>query len=91
MDGIARDFRQASSVYISFPAMNINGEGRIAWATCWTEFSAVVGDNRIRMLGRMTAVLKNTGRAWRFEQIHFSIPNEGQETGQSFPGASPGN
>jgi ketosteroid isomerase-like protein len=87
MDGIARDFMQAKSLHIRFPVMSINGEGRVAWVTCWTEFSAVIGDNQVDMLGRMTAVLKNTGRAWRFEQIHFSMPYEGQESGQSFPGA----
>lgn len=84
--GIARDFNQAKSLYLGFPAMSINGEGRVAWVTCWSEFSAIIGDNQVRMLGRMTAVLKNTGRAWRFEQIHFSMPYEGQESGQSFPG-----
>jgi len=91
LDGLARDFKQATSLQLRIPAMSINGEGRVAWVTCWSEFSAVVGDNQVRMLGRMTAVLKNTGRAWRFEQIHFSMPYEGQETGQSFPGVTPGN
>lgn len=84
--GMARDFNQAKSLYLGFPAMSINGEGRVAWVTCWSEFSAIIGDNQVRMLGRMTAVLKNTGRAWLFEQIHFSMPYEGQEAGQSFPG-----
>jgi ketosteroid isomerase-like protein len=88
MDGLARDFKQANSLHIRIPAMSINGEGRVAWVTCWSEFSAVIGDNQVRMIGRITAVLKNTGRAWRFEQIHFSMPYEGQESGQSFPGAT---
>ena len=90
MEGIARDFKQANSLHLMFPAMSINGEGRIAWVTAWCEFSAVFGDNKVRMLGRMTTVLKNTGRAWRFEQLHFSMPYCGQESGQSFPGANPG-
>lgn len=87
MSGLTRDFSQARSVHLSFAVININGEGRVAWVTCWGAFSAVIGDNDVRMLGRMTAVLKNTGKAWRFEQIHFSMPYGGQETGQSFPGA----
>ncbi|MCU0630377.1 MAG: nuclear transport factor 2 family protein [Methanoregulaceae archaeon] len=91
MEGIARDFKQANSVQFRIPAMSLNGEGRVAWATCWSEFSVTIGDKQVRMLGRMTAVLKNTGRTWRFEQIHFSMPYEGQETGQSFPGVNPGN
>jgi ketosteroid isomerase-like protein len=91
MEGLARDFKQANSVHIRIPAMSLNGDGRVAWATCWSEFSVTIGDLQVRMLGRMTAVLKNTGRAWRFEQIHFSMPYEGQESGQSFPGTTPGN
>jgi ketosteroid isomerase-like protein len=90
MEGLYRDFKQAMSLQLRIPAMSMNGEGRVAWVTCWSEFSATIGDNQVRMLGRMTAVLKNTGRAWRFEQIHFSMPYEGQESGQSFPGATPG-
>lgn len=90
MEGLTRDFKQVNAVHIRIPAMSINGEGRFAWVTCWSEFSAVIGDNQVRMLGRMTAVLKNTGRTWRFEQIHFSMPYEGQEAGQSFPGVKPG-
>ncbi|MEI6293993.1 MAG: nuclear transport factor 2 family protein [Methanomicrobiales archaeon] len=89
MEGLVRDFKQTNSLQLRIPAMSINGEGRVAWVTCWSEFSAVIGDNQVRMLGRMTAVLKNTGKAWRFEQIHFSMPYEGQEAGQSFPGAKP--
>jgi ketosteroid isomerase-like protein len=88
MAGIARDFKQVTSLDLWFPAMEINGEGRVAWVTCLAEFSAVVGDQRVIMPGRMTAVLKNTGRAWRFEQVHFSMPNISQEPGESFPGSN---
>jgi len=90
MAGIARDFKQANSLHLRFPAMSINGEGRVAWVTCMAIFSAVIGDHQLLIPGRMTAVLKNTGRAWRFEQIHFSMPSEGQDEGQSFPGSTPG-
>jgi len=88
--GIARDFKQAKSLQVRFPAMSINGDGRVAWATCRADFSARIGDNHVMMNGRMTAVLKNTGRAWRFEQVHFAMPYEGQGSGQSFPGADRG-
>ena len=66
--------------------MWINGDGRVAWVTCGADFLAVIRDQQVCMYGRMTAVLKNTGRAWRFEQVHFSMPFEGQESGESFPG-----
>ncbi len=86
MAGIARDFRQASSLHIRFRDMWINGDGRVAWVTCGADFLAGIRDQQVCMYGRMTAVLKNTGRAWRFEQVHFSMPFEGQESGESFPG-----
>jgi ketosteroid isomerase-like protein len=88
MEGISRDFKQSGSLYIRFPAITMNGEGRVAWVTSWCEFSAGLGDKEVTMLGRMTFVLKNTGKRWLFEQVHFSMPFEGQETGSSFPGVT---
>jgi carbonic anhydrase len=35
--------------------------------------------------GRLTAVLRGTGHAWVFAQLHYSLPAEGQKAGQSFP------
>jgi ketosteroid isomerase-like protein len=89
MEGLARDFKQVGSLYLRFPAMWMNGDGRVAWVTCWCEFLATVGTTPVLMPGRMTAVLRNTGRRWLFEQVHFSMPYGGQETGQSFPGVTP--
>ena len=84
MTGITRDFSQAGSVIIEFPDIWIQGEGRVAWITGLCIFVAKVENERVVMSGRLTAVVRNTGRRWIFEQLHFSVPNVEQEPGQSF-------
>jgi ketosteroid isomerase-like protein len=44
-----------------------------------------MGGERLRLDGRMTAVLRRTGKEWLFAHTHFSVPDKEQEAGQSFP------
>jgi uncharacterized protein (TIGR02246 family) len=85
---ITRDMSQATVLAIEFTSRKIFGDGRVAWATSMTDITFTVdGKTKQTMSGRSTMVLRNTGRRWKIEQLHFSMPYGGQAAGQSFPGA----
>jgi ketosteroid isomerase-like protein len=84
---VQRDLVQASSISLEFPDLNISGNGRTArvMGDCICTF--VTGGNTKQVMKvRMTLVLENTGSRWLIGQIHMSVPNAGQATGQSFSG-----
>jgi ketosteroid isomerase-like protein len=83
---VRRDLSQVESVDIAFRQMKIYGDMPVAWVTTFCEYHIVAGGARIVMAGRMTAGLRTTGSRWVIEQLHFSMPFDGQEPGQSYPG-----
>jgi ketosteroid isomerase-like protein len=83
-----RDISQATILAVEFTDRKISGDGRIAWATSKSTITFTVdGSKKQALSGRSTMVLKNTGRRWKIEQLHFSLPYGEQSAGQSFPGA----
>jgi len=83
-----RDMSQATLLSIEYPDQQIFGDGRVAWVTSGNTMTYTVdGKTRETLRGRVTMVLRNTGRRWVIEQLHFSMPYGEQSTGQSFPGA----
>lgn len=86
-ESVARDLSQAERVEITFYVFRLDGTMPCAWVTAFCIFDAVIGGKHLPMQGRMTALLRNTGSRWLFEQIHFSMPNVEQGWGESFPGA----
>lgn len=85
---ITRDVSQATVNAVEFSETNVFGEGRIAWVMTRSAITfTVAGAKKQTLFGRSTMVLRDTGRRWRIEQIHFSLPYGGQSEGQSFPGA----
>ena len=86
-ESIARDLAQAEQVEITFYVFRVDGTMPFAWVTAFCVFDVVVKGEHVPMQGRMTALLRNTGSRWLFEQIHFSMPFLEQGWGESFPGA----
>ncbi len=82
---LERDFAQSGKLSMNFGSMTIAGEGNAAWCAGDCTISAEVGGQQLRLDGRMTAVLRKTGGKWLFAHTHFSVPDRGQQTGQSFP------
>ena len=82
---LERDFSQSGELSMDFGPMTIAGEGRVAWCAGDCTISAEVGGQRLRLDGRMTAVLRRTGGKWLFAHTHFSVPDLSQQAGQSFP------
>ncbi|MFA5415748.1 MAG: nuclear transport factor 2 family protein [Methanoregula sp.] len=83
-EALTRDLKQADEISIRFSGTKCYGDPVVAWLSSGCTFNALVGNERMIMDGRMTAVLKNTGGRWLIEQIHFSMPFGGQEPGQSY-------
>jgi ketosteroid isomerase-like protein len=82
---LERDFAQSGSLAIDFRPMAMAQDGNVAWCAGDSTVSAIVGGQQIKLEGRMTAVLRRSGRGWLFAHIHFSVPDRGQAAGQSFP------
>ncbi|MBP1929503.1 ketosteroid isomerase-like protein [Methanolinea mesophila] len=85
LEAVRRDLSQADSINVTFCDLIINGDGRVVWVMGLCTFDAMFKGCGLSMTGRFTAVLLNTGARWIFEQLHFSMPYEGQEQGRSFP------
>jgi len=82
---LKRDFAQSENLVIDFGPMAMAWDGNIAWCAGDCTISATVGGERLRLDGRMTAVLRRTGKEWLFAHTHFSVPDREQKASQSFP------
>jgi len=80
-----RDFAQSDDLDIDFGQMAIGCDGNVAWCGGDCTISATIGGERLRLVGRMTAVLRKPENDWLFAHTHFSVPDRGQAKGQSFP------
>lgn len=84
---LERDFVQAETVALDLSDVRIGAEGTVAWVMADMTYRFVVDGVPRTRTGRMTAVLRGTGHAWVFAQVHYSFPAEGQEEGRSYPTA----
>lgn len=82
---LERDFAQAETISLDLSDVRIGAEGTVAWVMADLTYHVVAGGDPQDLNGRMTAVLRGTGHAWVFAQMHYSIPAEGQEAGRSYP------
>jgi ketosteroid isomerase-like protein len=80
-----RDFAQSGELAIDFGPMAVARDGNVAWCGGDCSISATIGSERLRLEGRITAVLRKVGNEWLFAHTHFSVPDRGQPNGQSFP------
>lgn len=85
---VARDLGQADDIAISFTILTIHGQMPFAWVTAFCCFRVTVGGMPVTLDGRMSVLFRHTGNRWLIEQLHFSVPDTGQETGVSYPGSS---
>lgn len=82
---LERDFSQAETISLEFCDIHIGAEGTVAWVMADMTYHIVVDGALQTLNGRLTAVLRGTGHAWVFVQLHYSLPAEDQEAGQSYP------
>lgn len=74
---LERGFAQAEEVALDLSDIRIGAEGTIAWVMAEMTWRFAAGGVPRTMNGRMTAVLRGTGHAWVFAQMHYSLPAEG--------------
>jgi ketosteroid isomerase-like protein len=86
--GFERDLAQADTIQITFKDVKVSGGGSVAWLACGLVYDVTVAGESVLLDGRFTATLERRDGEWLFVQSHYSLPNEGQEEGQSYPGAS---
>ncbi|WP_292364427.1 MULTISPECIES: nuclear transport factor 2 family protein [unclassified Methanoculleus] len=82
---LERDFSQAETISLEFSDIRIGAEGTVAWVMAGTAYHIVADGVSQTLNGRLTAVLRGTGHAWVFAQMHYSLPAEGQEAGRLYP------
>ena len=83
---VSRDLMQADAITITFSPIRIAGQMPFAWITALCCFQVTVSGEPVRLDGCITVLFRNTGNRWLIEQIHFSLPKIGQESGQSYKG-----
>ncbi|MCK9276885.1 MAG: nuclear transport factor 2 family protein [Methanoculleus sp.] len=84
---LERDFSQAETISLEFSDIYIGAEGTVAWVMADMAYHVVADGAPQTLNGRLTAVLRGTGHAWVFVQMHYSFPASGQEAGRSYPTA----
>ena len=84
---VERDLSQSDQISMHLGPSHLSGKGDVAWYAGSCTVEATVGGQDIRMVGRITAVLKKEEGRWLIAMSHFSMPFGGQETGQSWPQA----
>ncbi len=82
---LERDFSQAETISLEFSDIRIGAEGTVAWVMAGMVYRIVADGVSQTLNGRLTAVLRGTGHAWVFAQMHYSLPAQGQEEGRSYP------
>jgi ketosteroid isomerase-like protein len=82
---LKRDFSQAETISLEFCDIHIGAEGTVAWVMAGMAYHIVADGVPQTLNGRLTAVLRGTGHAWVFVQLHYSLPAQDQEAGQSYP------
>ncbi|MCK9299341.1 nuclear transport factor 2 family protein [Methanoculleus sp. YWC-01] len=82
---LERDVAQAETIALDLSDVRIAAEGTVAWVMADMAYHFVVDGVGETLNGRMTAVLRGTGHAWVFAQVHYSFPAEGQDEGRSYP------
>ena len=74
VNGIRVDFARPEQFRLAVRTLAVGGTMPVAWITAFCDFSCIIDGKKTRVEGRVTAVLRNTGSRWLFEQVHFSLP-----------------
>ena len=82
---LERDFTQSEALTMNFDWLSISAAGSVAWAAADCVFDVMASGEKMKLQGRLTAVLEKRGDRWLILQEHFSMPSGEQGEGQSFP------
>ena len=82
---LERDFAQSEALTMNFEWISISAAGSVAWAAADCVFDVMASRKKMKLQGRLTAVLEKRGDRWLILQEHLSMPSGEQVEGQSFP------
>jgi hypothetical protein len=82
---IERDWSQSDEIHWEWEPIAASVAGNVAWIRTQGEIYARMGSIRIYMPTRITAVLELRDGTWLIQQMHLSVPAQGQTEGESFP------
>ena len=68
-----------------FDNLTISAVGKVAWVSGSMTMEAIVGGVDQILHGRISLVLEEKDKGWLFTHLHYSVPAEGQEEGESWP------
>ena len=83
--GFMRDFFQANNIRMFFDKLTISAAGNVAWVSGDMTMEAVIDREDVILEGRVSLVLEEKDKKWLFTHLHYSVPAEGQEKGESWP------
>ncbi len=83
--GFKRDLSQADDIQLVFDNLTISAAGKVAWVSGAMTMQALVDGEEVILSGRVSMVLEEKDKRWLFTHLHYSVPAEGQEQGESWP------
>lgn len=81
---VNRDWEQSESTRLSYEWISVSASGNVAWIAADVKFEVKASGQNFLLEGRLTSVLERRNGKWGIVQAHFSLPNTGQEEGESF-------
>lgn len=82
---VERDWSQSDATSLTYGWISISAAGSVAWLAADVTFTAMIGGQELKLMGRLTNVLENRAGKWLMVQGHFSLPVAEQAEGESFP------
>lgn len=77
--GLTRDFADTEAMTVSFGWRSVSVSGDVAWVATDCVFTVLAEGESMRVMARLTAVLRRLGDDWRIVQSHLSLPFPPQE------------
>ena len=84
-----RDWAQSDSASVELSDVAVSAAGVIAWFSADIVVHGKVNQDNFDYPGRLTGVTERRNGNWLLLQMHFSVPNNAQENGHSWPKLQP--
>ncbi len=72
--GLERDFTDTDAMEVACGDPFVSVAGDVGWVATGCLFTVLADGETVRVMARLTAVLRRIGDAWRIVQSHLSLP-----------------
>lgn len=83
--GFERDLEQSDSISIDFGDIAVSMKGDVAWTATTMTMKVSLSEEVLILNGRVSFVFEKRENKWVIVHLHYSLPNDDQIEGQSFP------